>query len=1017
MTKEEILNGMSEDEFYRLYPDQESWENAQQMKLGGLSGAPHNGQPTADQFFSYGSHANDGMNIPMSNPFYLATGGTPYYGGPIRPYQTGGTSDYDNKYKEARKQDSTYYDPQYDVMKMFTTGSFDNYDAINTAKKYGYVGGSEDFFKKQKELYDDPDRLGMIDGQEAAYKAYQKGTHKPLALTNNQIMHLGKLYEQYGDSWETDSPMYGKSTYNFKENLSPYDYQRVKSMGEWYKEKHKKYGGYMQDGGDYNSPTNYGSFNVAMQTGGMTAEDWARKEQESIMQRTGQGIPNKVKLTQASQYMYNPFIKGSDIQSYDSTHVSPVDPNLASYFKGSKMIVGPSANTTASKKAAADFNKNKIYEKSGSAYPIYQEYGGILNQDNMMDYPTFETGGKSPLLDIIKAASKKMKKAYGGDTVTQGGNSDNYPQGITSAFKNAIKKNTMNALINEQQEEMSKQFMQTGGGYMDYGQYPQNNMGYNPYMNNYMGYNQYPQMAGYMNYNQEPRANYQNEALQNMYQYKVDQGNQNARYDFNNLLGASDYLTATANPYTKTTVKAKDGLDMSKYSAEELQQLEKMFGKRARGNNYYSGYGQGMPYFPMNYNPYMKMSKQDVGLMQQLAANPSTNLKEFSHRHFGPWGRTKMTFGYKDFYENNMKLKDVPPFLNNKENKTTNYDGVLDDYQHGELFPKVYKPGMSPADFMPSNLQGNPSTSSTTPVDNRIMDWENKKGFPTGPETNMLYQGKRYGGLTKAQYGRDHKSTNPADGEYDDNGNIKSPINMTPISANPTFSNYVNDQGLKLNQQQAHLKDPATNSMFTGPEKQATVTSKFRPGFNGEAMANWGIAGINALSSGLEQIQNSAKNKKKLNELQLADNSFVATPANAQSEGDYDQWGNFRPNKKFTGRMYGAAYGGFLQEGGMQSQAQPDPQQLMQGVAQMLQQGAQPQEVAKQLVEIGIPQDKVVLIIKTVMQQLQGGQEQPAMRYGGYAKGGQYEEGEEVDLSPEEIEDLRSQGYDVEYLD
>jgi hypothetical protein len=507
----------------------------------------------------------------------------------------------------------------------------------------------------------------------------------------------------------------------------------------------------------------------------------------------------------------------------------------------------------------------------------------------------------------------------------------------------------MDALINEQQEEMSKQFMQTGGGYMDYDQNPQNNMGYNPYMNNYMGYNQYPQMPGYMNYNQEPRVNYQNEALQNMYQYKVDQGNENARYDFNNLLGASGDLINTAEPYTKTTVKAKDDLDMSKYSAEELQQLEKMFG-RNRGNNYYSGYGQGMPYFPMNYNPYMKMSKQDVGLMQQLAANPSTNLKEFSHRHFGPWGRTKMTFGYKDLYENNMKLKDVPPFLNNKENKTTNYDGVLDDYQHGELFPKVYKPGMSPADFMPSNLQGNPSTSSTTPVDNRIMDWENKKGFPTGPETNMLYQGKRYGGLTKAQYGRDHKSTNPADGEYDDNGNIKSPINMTPISANPTFSNYVNDQSLKLNQQQAHLKDPATNSMFTGPEKQAAVTTKYRPGFNGEAMANWGIAGMNTLSSGLEQIQNSAKNKKKLNDLQLADNSFMATPANAQSRGDYDpNSGMFRPNQmvpvQFPGYMGYSAYGG------------------------------------------------------------------------SFAEGGAYQEGEELDLSPEEIEELRSQGYDVEFLD
>ena len=90
MTKEEILNGMSEEEFYDMYPTPEDWENAQQMKLGGLSGAPHDGQPTADEFFSYGSHANDAVNVPMSNPFFASNGGTPYYGGPVRPYAYGG---------------------------------------------------------------------------------------------------------------------------------------------------------------------------------------------------------------------------------------------------------------------------------------------------------------------------------------------------------------------------------------------------------------------------------------------------------------------------------------------------------------------------------------------------------------------------------------------------------------------------------------------------------------------------------------------------------------------------------------------------------------------------------------------------------------------------------------------------------------------------------------------------------------------------------------------------------------
>lgn len=85
----------------------------------------------------------------------------------------------------------------------------------------------------------------------------------------------------------------------------------------------------------------------------------------------------------------------------------------------------------------------------------------------------------------------------------------------------------------------------------------------------------------------------------------------------------------------------------------------------------------------------------------------------------------------------------------------------------------------------------------------------------------------------------------------------------------------------------------------------------------------------------------------------------------------------------------------------------------------MLQQGAQPEQVAKQLVEMGIPQEQVIQIIQAVMQQLQGGQEpqQQPMRYGGYATGGAAEEESyEEDLNEDEIAELRAQGYDVEYI-
>jgi hypothetical protein len=1002
MTKEERLASVGLTNtpegvaaFYDMFPDMESHDNY--MANGGsLSGAPHDGQPTADQFFNYGSHANDGINIPMSNPFYAANGGTPYYGGPVRPYQKGGTSDYDNKYKEARKQDSTYYDPQYDVMDMFSTGSFDNYDAIDVAKKYGYVGGFEDFSKKQKELYDNPVRLGMIEGQEAAYRAYQKGKHKPVSLSNDQIMNLGKLYEQYGDSWETNSPMYGTAKFNFKENLSPYDYQRVKSMGEWYKEKHKKYGGYMDMGGNMASPTNYGAFNVPMQA------------------------------------------------------------------------------------------------------------GGILDPGNNQDYPILEEGGKANLMAMIKAHSKKMRKAYedGGDTVMQGGNSDDYPDEIKTNFIKGLKKNLYNHMVNEEEQAFSKEFMQMGG-------YQGQGMNYNTTTFNDV----------------DP----QNEAIRDMYKQRIAHYDTDLKNSFGNLSNSMYNLKHTANPYTQTSVSyAADGgtlpqakygdwdfsteyqkskrtnelrkaledkkrVSMSGVSDEQLEKMAREEGlisdrdiSRDDSNNDYNRYfkqsKRGSYNLPMNYNPYNKISRKDVAMLQELAKNPTTNLKEFKHSHFGPWGRTKMTFGYKDqspFTENKqdpiqVDLKNNPNDFDFQKEAGFDQPGPRAWNQYKEEDPMqgfIPKRIMLDSIFNTQNFPNN--TSNQQNVDPEIEEFNKnnssnnndlKSGMPeydnrnTEPYNSSLLQNMlkinpysrvKYGGLTRAQYGLDHKSTNPADGTYDNFGN---PIGLSsatgnmgltsnPISMGTSFQPVGNAPGaapssisyqgtnapafstpesVGIQQQNTEMKG------MRGSERQATITSKQRPGFNGMAAADSIIAGIDTATSLINKARDTSK--QKLSTLQLADNAFLANTSNAQSQGDYDpNSGMFRPNKmvpvQFPG--YNAAYGGAMyQEGGMQdqAQAQPDPQQVMQGVAQMLQQGAQPEQVAQQLVKMGIPQEQVMKIIQAVMQQLQGDQEeqeQPAMRYGGYAMGGSSddEESYEDDLDEDEIAELKRQGYNIEYLD
>ena len=77
------------------------------------------------------------------------------------------------------------------------------------------------------------------------------------------------------------------------------------------------------------------------------------------------------------------------------------------------------------------------------------------------------------------------------------------------------------------------------------------------------------------------------------------------------------------------------------------------------------------------------------------------------------------------------------------------------------------------------------------------------------------------------------------------------------------------------------------------------------------------------------------------------------------------------------------AEGGAMQD---PSQGGGQEQQMVQQIAQALQQGAQPEEVMQQLVQMGMPQEQAMQIIQAVMEQMQGGQpapQQPGMMYGG----------------------------------
>jgi hypothetical protein len=778
-------------------------------------------------------------------------------------------------------------------------------------------------------------------------------------------------------------------------------------------------GGYMEEGGDYNSPTNYGSFNVPMAYGGGLPKaqkgnnpnykytPLSKKDSTNVMRQLEKpefqpGYSYRVSKNRNNVYQTSPSGQENEYNGWQS--------NTAKHAALQEFI------------ARQDLAAGKVPSQPPVFADTYNQYrgivkedGGILDASNNMSYPTFEDGGKYNLLNLIKAASKKMKKAYGGDTVTQGGNSDNYPQGITDAFKRGIQANTMNALMNEEQDVVSDVIKQMGG-YA--GGYNSGNM--------------------YNNYNQQPQFDRKNQSMQNMYQQRIDDTQANLKNDSKYFGQSMNYLGATANPYTKNTIKAADGVQVllnkqtgKPFTAEEYADYQKYFGKNAsqepatsteepRGNIYNYGPGQGTNYFPMNYRPYSKISRADDAMLRQLAANPSTNLKEYKNWN-APlgFGRTKMTFGYKDVN------KEFTPTGNKEFNASVPQFGP-GSIDTGRTVPaaSIYPAGQNLLDMIPNAANfdkaasGLPQPMNQEVPPNLSGDWNsmlNQQALPPNVKS------KAYGGVAKYQTAGQTPISFPSWGSPI-GGNTQTP---TPQSAGfgqkPTMMNGVTDQA-------APITAGKTTGFegTTGPEKTATVTQKRRPGFNGEAMANALIAGTNMASSFLESGQN-AKNKKKLSELQLADNAFVSTPGNAQSRGDYDpNSGMFRPDDMVPVQFAGyGAYGGSFQDGGMQQQQQqqPDPQQVMQGVATMLQQGAKPEQVAKQLVEMGIPQEQVVQIIQTVMQQLQGGQEgqeepqQQPMRYGGFATGGAAEEESyEEDLNEDEIAELRAQGYDVEYI-
>ena len=466
MTKEEILNGMSEEEFYNLYPTEEAYFMA---KGGSLSGAPHNGQPTADEFFSYGAPALGHMNIPMSNPTYLAHGGMYHSDGPFYHAQPGMIIN-PPKAAPVAAPDADAFMTQYDKTNPAVSGFNDppksiiNTPKFNTRSQYDKFKGNPNFAK-----YSDADMQGLGFDVPAEPKAnLNQKPQRPYIPAGQDSSGTGLFTNPQGQQFT-----FSKGEYN------PYSPPPTPPPIV----AKQRYGGYMDMGG-YNSPTNYGSFSVPMDEGGMPMAQpgvQVNPEMKAFLEQRNQSninnTPSRTKNYEAegtdlsrlypNKNNFDLRVEGQRFPT-DSVVNIPNNPQLQAAYRNGKFTIAGS--TQAGIKQAAAINAGNLKQgKDKMVYADYsnlykQEYGGILDASNNQDYPVMDEGGRSNLMKIIKAAGKKMKKEYaaGGDTTMQGGNQD-YIANIKGTYDNFLKQNVYNSLVDQEQQDLSKAFMEKGG--------------------------------------------------------------------------------------------------------------------------------------------------------------------------------------------------------------------------------------------------------------------------------------------------------------------------------------------------------------------------------------------------------------------------------------------------------------------------------------------------------------------------------------------------------------------------
>lgn len=312
-----------------------------------------------------------------------------------------------------------------------------------------------------------------------------------------------------------------------------------------------------------------------------------------------------------------------------------------------------------------------------------------------------------------------------------------------------------------------------------------------------------------------------------------------------------------------------------------------------------------------------------------------------------------------------------------KFNPTTDLEFVKDEnmpmVQQSQAYKDYLNRKSNNTPFAPTNLLGDYETPKFTPqkeisnIRPNVRTEGTRQGLPEGTYTKVYYKDNTVDYLDdrnlnisrqmpnfQAYYKKQQFQTG---GWYENNPPMFT-LPQETVSLSPEQladeTPMVNDMSIYQNPEQTYQQPPQFFNPYGGVDLATGAQALGRGIQSGNA--------LDIVSGGLKTLAGTARNV------------FAGM---GQENVRQESLKNYYDNQR---DMLTQKY----QDGG---EVQQDTEMVVQQVTEALQQGADPQEVLQQLLQMGIPQDQAVQIIQSIMEQLAPAQQEeqiPMMKDGGY---------------------------------